>query len=75
MKQYIYNLLVAIDQFVNTLAGGDPDETISSRVGKYARAGEYIWLADFIDGLFWKGHCASAIEADEGRDAVIPDAK
>ena len=74
MKRYLLNLCLIADQLVNTLAGGDPAETISSRVGKYARANEYPWLADFIDALFWKGHCAAAIEEDRGGDAVIPDA-
>jgi hypothetical protein len=34
MKKYIWNILVAIDQFINTVLGGDPDETMSSRMGK-----------------------------------------
>lgn len=39
MKRYIWNLLISIDQLVNTITGGDPDETISSRCGKKARQG------------------------------------
>ena len=74
MKRYFLNLALILDQLVNTLAGGDPAETIRSRVGKYAREGEYIWLADFIDALFWKGHCQQAIEDDRGEDAAVPDA-
>lgn len=31
MKRYILNNLIAIDQLGNTLLGGYPDETISSR--------------------------------------------
>jgi hypothetical protein len=31
--KYIINLLISIDQFVNTLLGGDPDMTISKRLG------------------------------------------
>lgn len=34
MKRYIWNLLIAIDQLMNTLLGGFPDETMSSRMGK-----------------------------------------
>ena len=33
MKQYIYNLLMAVDQVGNALAGGDPDVTVSGRIG------------------------------------------
>ena len=36
--RYFWNILISIDQLVNTLFGGDPDETISSRLGKWERA-------------------------------------
>jgi len=32
--KYLLNILISIDQLGNTFAGGDPDETISSRLGK-----------------------------------------
>ena len=32
---YLVNFFVSIDQFGNVLAGGNPDNTISSRVGYY----------------------------------------
>ena len=34
---YFWNVLVAIDQLFNTILGGDPDETLSSRMGKHVR--------------------------------------
>ena len=39
MNRYFFNLLIAIDQLLNALMGGDPDETISSRMGKYVQRG------------------------------------
>lgn len=33
MKQYIFNLLMAIDQLGNAIAGGDPDVSVSGRIG------------------------------------------
>ncbi len=33
--KYISNIFISIDQFGNVLAGGNPDNTISSRVGYY----------------------------------------
>jgi len=71
---YGVNLLLSIDQLVNTVAGGDPDETISSRVGKIRRAhgGKIPWrrpLARVIDTIcevFDKDHTLEAIEEDEG---------
>jgi len=33
MLRYFKNILIGIDQLINTLFLGDPDETISSRTG------------------------------------------
>jgi hypothetical protein len=72
MKKYIYNILVAIDQFLNALFCGDPDETISSRAGK-----RHPWLARWIDWFFLKvfkqpNHSAASVVDDEGNDSVPP---
>ena len=32
MKQWFLNLLIAIDQLINVVLNGDPDETLSSRL-------------------------------------------
>jgi hypothetical protein len=66
-KQWFWNMLVAVDQFFNTLLGGDPDETISSRAGK-AKAKGHRWgciLCALLDKL-QKNHCDMNIESDEG---------
>lgn len=66
-------LLVAFDQLGNTLCDGDPDETISSRVGKAALAGSrWALVAEcLINAMFLivtgeRDHCRNSIEADEG---------
>ena len=81
-RLYVKNVLVAIDQLFSTVLGGDPDETVSSRIGKAVR-GDYgrfqsvvlrpvMWLIDLIflpfDG---PNHCARRIEEDEGKHAVV----
>lgn len=74
MKQYLWNILISLDQFANTVLGGSPDETISSRAGKAMREGK-VWgcvLCRFLN-LFENEHCAKSIETDEGADAVIHD--
>lgn len=69
--KYIFNNLVAIDQLVNTMFGGDPDETISSRSGKLQ---DRVWWAK---GLCWFlnkldfDHCKRSVETDEGKNAVV----
>jgi hypothetical protein len=68
VKRYIWNLLIAIDQFFNTVFGGDPDETISSRMGKHV-AKRDCPVCNFLCGLLNlidKDHCKKSIEPDEG---------
>ena len=77
--KYFLNFLISIDQLGNTICGGDPDETISSRLGKIKvkHGGKIPWkkpLAKIIDWGLDKidpGHSIDAIEKDEGDDALI----
>lgn len=71
-RLYVRNLLVSGDQFVNTLFGGSPDETVSSRAGK-SRGLKRAWATALCRALEWvdPGHCTDAIEWDEGDDRVI----
>lgn len=67
MKRWFWNVLVSMDQFANTLLGGNPDETLSSRMGKAIERGTcYLcrpicWLLHKID----PDHCIKTIERDE----------
>ncbi len=67
MGKYFWNLLISTDQWFNTLFGGDPDETISSRCAKLRKTNKFCaalcWLLDKID----KNHSDDSIEYDEGR--------
>jgi hypothetical protein len=68
MKRYLWNILISIDQFFNTLLGGDPDETISSRLGKHLAKHDCPFcnlVCKFLN-LFQKDHCIKSIEKDEG---------
>lgn len=79
--KWMMNVLIAVDQLFNALTCGDPDETISSRIGKIKEAhGGMIpryhpvcriidWGLEKID----KNHCIEAIEEDEGEEAVITE--
>lgn len=72
VKRYFWNVLLGLDQFLSILTGGDPDETVSSRVGKAATAGSRTGLALewVLDAIFGEGHCRSSIEMDEGGEKV-----
>lgn len=70
VSRYFWNLLIALDQLGNTICGGDPDETISSRTGKYARKGRGWFPCHLckILNLFQKDHCIQSIEIDRGEN-------
>lgn len=71
VKKYVWNLLIALDQLINAACGGDPDETISSRVGKRRDGNERFWAKVVNRLFFWqRDHTTNAVEADEGKDGV-----
>lgn len=82
VRKYIKNILIAFDQLVNAILFGDPDETISSKLGKSQR-GDYgtglrILLYPFakiVDCVFYilgdKNHCQTSIEEDEGNNDLM----
>ena len=68
-KNYFWRMLISIDQFFNTLTGGAPDETLSSRMGKAVEAKGNCWFCHTVcKALHWidKNHCRDSIERDEG---------
>lgn len=71
IKRWFWNVLISVDQLGNTLAGGDPDETISSRAGKAKQEGKR-WGCVLCRILNWfdRGHCDKSIEPDEGARAL-----
>ena len=71
MKHYFLNLLIAIDQGLNALFAGDPDETLSSRCGKRVHNNRFCrWVCNLLHRVD-KRHCERSIEADEGNDASL----
>ncbi|MDE2099242.1 MAG: hypothetical protein KGL39_18455 [Patescibacteria group bacterium] len=77
-ESYVHKDFVAFDQFVNVLADGNPDETISSRMARWAteeqpgslkhRIG--TGMCDFLN-LFQKDHGAVAEASDLGRAKAV----
>lgn len=71
LAKYTMNLLISIDQLGNTLLAGDPDETISSRVGKAAATNRRLAVIGAkILGWFDRNHAADAIDLSEGADEL-----
>ncbi len=67
---YLRNIAVAVDQLINALLGGDPDETISSRCGKYKHRKICYMICKFLNKIEYR-HCEKSIEPDEGKREVI----
>lgn len=65
------NVLIWLDQGLNTLAGGDPDETVSSRLGrmKLAHGGAIPWTHPVSKSLDW---CLDKIDENHSIDAIEP---
>ena len=73
-QRYLLNLAVVLDEVGNTLTGGDPGETISSRAYK-AQQNDKAWgciLCKFLN-VFQKDHCKIANESYAGFRAIVPD--
>lgn len=71
LKRYFWNVLISVDQLANTLIGGDPDETISSRAGKRSSESKpWYYLCRMLHWID-KEHCKKSIETDEGSNAAI----
>ena len=73
-RPYFLELIVALDQLGNAIAGGFADQTVSGRIGWHANYGNHIvywrlpemlvdWAFYPVDGL---GHCISSIERQTG---------
>lgn len=72
LRKYRYALWISTDQLVNAIHLGNPDVTVSSKVGYMAEQGSKTaaTMAVFIDLLFklavnQDNHCQASIERDE----------
>ena len=65
---YGKSLLIALDQLVNAVLGGWPDETVSSRAWRWDISGRRAWPRKFIDGLALIfgdcDHCRESYESE-----------
>lgn len=74
IKKYFWNVLLGLDQFANSMLGGSPNETISSRADKAMREGKrWGCILCRLLSLIQKDHCQKSVEPGVGSNAVIPD--
>lgn len=62
-------VLIALDQLVNTIFGGYADETMSARCWRLRSFQPYATLRPIIDGLFFwdPDHCRTSYESEQQR--------
>lgn len=63
-RGYVRRVLVSLNQLLNTLTFGQPDETLSSRWGRRKDKSRLARLACAVLDKVEKCHCESAIEYD-----------
>lgn len=69
-RKYSRQLLIAIDQLLNTLLAGYADETLSARAWRMSeKKRRWEVLRKVIDGIFfWEDeHCFNAYLSEKGR--------
>lgn len=77
MKTYLLYNAIAVDQMFNTLLGGSPDETLSSRAYRTEQQGKLFgrFFRPVIDLLFFFDplHCYSSYLAEATRRQLPPN--
>ena len=69
-----FQILIAIDQLINTLFGGFADETLSARAFRLEQERGRSWARKLIDGIlfFDKDHCKESYESEILRRQLPP---
>lgn len=72
--QFVFNLFLGLDQLLNVLLLGDPDESISGRCGRAIKYGtQKFWVGPLADAIDWffltvfreANHIMNSVEPEE----------
>lgn len=76
---YLRSVAIALDQLANALAGGWPDETLSSRCWRWRVSGVRSWPCRTLDRVAgWLGdpdHCRRSWESERQGCQLPPEAR
>lgn len=72
---YARRVIVAVDQILNAILNGWPDETLSSRAWRWELDGIRSWPRKWIDGFFfWEtDHCRESYESERTGRQLPPE--
>ena len=75
MWAYLKQVLIGVDQLLNTLIGGWADETLSSRAWRHYEKGDYRWPKRLIDAVlfFDPDHCHQSYLSEIERRQLKPE--
>ena len=73
--KYPRKLGIALDQLLNAVIGGYPDESLSARAYRWRRDGRRAWPAAVANAVFWwqRDHCCSAYGNEIKRRQLPPE--
>lgn len=74
-SNYLRKLFTAVDQLLNTIFDGWPDETLSARSYRWYKDGVRQWPRLVINKMFFwmKDHCKSAYTNEQKRMQLPPE--
>jgi len=72
---YAKAVLIALDQLGNAVAGGWPDETISSRSWRWHVSGIRSWPCRALDFIFGDRHCKDSFDSERLGRQLPPEAR
>jgi hypothetical protein len=73
-RKYVFNVLIGIDQLANAILGGDPDMTISGRLGRILYRCRFCrWICLILSWIDPRdgNHCEKVIEEDEDGEREV----
>lgn len=73
--KYPHKVGLALDQLLNAILGGYPDESLSARAYRWDRDGKRKWPCRIINALFFwmKNHCKSAYHCEQELRHLPPE--
>ena len=72
---YWKKVFIAVDQLVNAVLAGWPDETMSSRAWRWEQDGVRAWPRRLIDRLFFweQNHCLESYQSERESRQLPPE--
>ena len=72
---YPHKIALALDQLLNAILGGYPDESLSARAFRWDRDGRRRWPKKVINAMFFwqRDHCRSAWHCEQELRHMPPE--